>query len=95
MKHVKLFENFLQSRYELVGDNLDEVLDSVNCLKFHYGKNNVMVEDESGHDSGDKVSVYLTFSDNIQLRSEESNIVREMNYVLEEEMKKTKLYKID
>jgi len=99
LKFVKLFENFLESKYELIGDNIDEVLDAVNALKFHYGKDYVIVEDESGHESGNKVSVYITFSPDIKLRSGGkipfSNIVREMNYILEEEMKKPRLYKID
>ena len=99
LNHVKLFENFLESKYELIGDTIDEVLDAVNALKFQYGNDYVIVEDESGHKSGDKISVYITFSPNIQLRSHgeepSSNIVREMNYTLEEEMMKPRLYKID
>ena len=43
----------LQSKYELIGNSIDEVLDAVNALKFHYGKDCVIVEDESGHDSGE------------------------------------------
>ena len=57
------------------------------------------VEDESGHESGNKVGVYIIFDDSIKLRSGDqdpkSNIVREMNYILEEEMKNAKLYKVD
>lgn len=99
----------LQSKYELIGNSIDEVLDAVNALKFHYGKDCVLVErklfmvliveDESGHDSGNKIGVYITFDDSIKLRSggvdPKSNIVREMNYILEEEMKNVKLYKVD
>ena len=95
LKHIKLFENYLQSKYELIGDSIDEVLDAVNALKFHYGKDYVIVENESGHVSG----VYITFDDSIKLRSggndPKSNIVREMNYILSEEMKNAKLYKVD
>jgi hypothetical protein len=98
LKHIKLFENYLQSKYELIGNSIDEVLDAVNALKFHYGKDCV-IEDESGHDSGNKIGVYITFDDSIKLRSggvdPKSNIVREMNYILEEEMKNVKLYKVD
>jgi hypothetical protein len=96
LKHIKLFENYLQSKYELIGDSIDEVLDAVNALKFHYGKDYVIVENESGHVSGDKIGVYITFDDSIKLRSggndPKSNIVREMNYILSEEMKNAKLY---
>jgi len=96
---IKLFENYLQSKYELIGDSIDEVLDAVNALKFHYGKDYVIVENESGHVSGDKIGVYITFDDSIKLRSggndPKSNIVREMNYILSEEMKNAKLYKVD
>lgn len=92
---IKLFENYLQSKYELIGDSIDEVLDAVNALKFHYGKDYVIVENESGHVSGDKIGVYITFDDSIKLRSggndPKSNIVREMNYILSEEMKNAKL----
>ena len=92
LKHIK----YLQSKYELIGNSIDEVLDAVNALKFHYGKDCVIVEDESGYDSG---NVYITFDDSIKLRSAgvdpKSNIVREMNYILEEEMKNVKLYKVD
>lgn len=99
MKKIKSFENFLESKYELVGDNIDEVLDAVNVLKFYYGEDYVTVQDDSGHESGNKVSVYITFSPNIKLWSggeiPSSNIIREMNYILEEEMKKPRLYKID
>ena len=99
LKHIKLFENYLQSKYELIGDSVDEVLDAVNVLKFNYGKNYVIVEDESGHASGNKIGVYITFDDSIKLRSEgedpKSNIVREINYILSEEMKNVKLYKVD
>ena len=99
MKKLKLFENYLQSKYELIGDSIDEVLDAVNALKFHYGKDYVIVENESGHVSGDKIGVYITFDDSIKLRSggndPKSNIVREMNYILSEEMKNAKLYKVD
>jgi hypothetical protein len=99
LKYVKLFENYLQSKYELIGNSIDEVLDAVNALKFHYGKDCVIVEDESGHDSGNKIGVYITFDDSIKLRSggedPKSNIVREMNYMLSEEMKNVKLYKAD
>ena len=95
LKHIKLFENYLQSKYELIGNSIDEVLDAVNALKFHYGKDCVIVEDESGHDSGNKIGVYITFDDSIKLRSggndPKSNIVREMNYILSEEMKNAKL----
>ena len=98
LKHIKLFENYLQSKYELIGNSIDEVLDAVNALKFHYGKDCVIVEDESGHDSVNKIGVYITFDDSIKLRSggvdPKSNIVREMNYILEEEMKNVKLYYI-
>ena len=89
----------LQSKYELIGNSIDEVLDAVNALKFHYGEDCVKVEDESGHESGNKVGVYIIFDDSIKLRSGDqdpkSNIVREMNYILEEEMKNAKLYKVD
>jgi hypothetical protein len=99
LKHIRLFENYLQSKYELIGNSIDEVLDAVNALKFHYGKDCVIVEDESGHDSLNKIGVYITFDDSIKLRSggvdPKSNIVREMNYILEEEMKNVKLYKVD
>ena len=99
LKHVKLFENYLESKYELIGDSIDDVLDAVNALKFHYGKNYLKVEDESGHDSGTKVGVYITFDDSIKLRSSgkepKYNIVSEINYILEEEMKNVKLYKVD
>lgn len=99
LKHIKLFENYLQSKYELIGDSIDEVLEAVNTLKFHYGEDCVKVEDESGHDSGDKIGVYLTFDDSIKLRSSgidpKSNIVREMNYILEDEMINVKIYKVD
>ena len=98
-KHIELFENCLQSKYELIGNSIDGVLDAVNALKFHYGKDCVIVEDESGHDSVNKIGVYITFDDSIKLRSggvdPKSNIVREMNYILEEEMKNAKLYKSD
>jgi len=101
LKYIKRFnesEN-LQSKYELIGDNLDDVLDAISALKFHYGKDYVIVEDESGHDSNNKIGVYITFDDSIKLRSggadPKSNIVREMNYILEEEMKNVKLYKVD
>jgi hypothetical protein len=84
---------------ELISNELDEVLDAVNALKFHYGKDYVIVENESGHVSGDKIGVYITFDDSIKLRSggndPKSNIVREMNYILSEEMKNAKLYKVD
>jgi hypothetical protein len=97
MKHLKIFENF-DSKYELVGDHINDVLDAVNALKFHYGESHISVEDESGHESGDKISVYITFSPDIELRSggedPHSNIVREVNYILDDEMKKAKLYKI-
>ena len=96
LKHI--IENYLQSKYELIGNSIDEVLDAVNALKFHYGKDCVIVEDESGH-SVNKIGVYITFDDSIKLRSggvdPKSNIVREMNYILEEEMKNVKLYKVD
>ena len=106
LKHIKLFENYLQSKYELIGDSIDEVLDAVNALKFHYGKDYVIVENESGHEvrfssdeSGNKIGVYITFDDSIKLRSggddPKSNIVSEMNYILSEEMKNAKLYKVD
>ena len=99
LKHIKLFENYLQSKYELIGNSIDEVLDAVNALKFHYGKDCVIVEDESGHDSVNKIGGYITFDDSIKLRSGDqdpkSNIVREINYILEEEMKNAKLYKVD
>ena len=99
LKHIKLFENYLQSKYELIGNSIDEVLDAVNALKFHYGKDCVIVEDESGHDSGNKIGVYVTFDDSIKLRSggkdPKSNIVGEINYILSEEMKNVKLYKVD
>jgi len=89
----------MKSKYELIGDSIDEVLDAVNALKFHYGKDYVIVENESGHVSGDKIGVYITFDDSIKLRSggndPKSNIVREMNYILSEEMKNAKLYKVD
>jgi hypothetical protein len=99
LKYVKLFENYLQSKYELIGNSIGEVLDAVNALKFRYGKDCVIVEDESGHDSGNKIGVYITFDDSIKLRSggedPKSNIVREINYILSEEMKNVKLYKVD
>lgn len=101
LKHLKRFNESeeLQSKYELIGDNLDDVLDAVNTLKFHYGKDSIKVENESGHDSNNKIGVYITFDDSIKLRSggvdPKSNIVREMNYILEEEMKNVKLYKVD
>ena len=38
MKHLKLFENYLESKYELIGDSLDDILDAINALKFHYGE---------------------------------------------------------
>ena len=97
-KNKHIMEN-LQSKYELIGNSIDEVLDAVNALKFHYDKDCVIVEDESGHDSGNKIGGYITFDDSIKLRSggvdPKSNIVREMNYILEEEMKNVKLYKVD
>ena len=90
-----IFENCLQSKYELIGNSIDAALDAVNALKFHYGKDYVIVENESGHVSGDKIGVYITFDDSIKLRSggndPKSNIVREMNYILSEEMKKSRL----
>lgn len=99
LKNYKLFENLLKSKFELIGDTIDEVMDAVNALKFQYGNDYVIVEDESGHKSGDKISVYITFSPDIKLRSHGedpfSNIVREMNYTLEEEMMKPRLYKVD
>lgn len=101
LKHLKRFNESeeLQSKYELIGDNLDDVLDAINDLKFHYGKDYVIVEDESGHDSNNRIGVYITFDDSINLRSggvdPKSNIVREINYILEEEMKNVKLYKVD
>ena len=99
LKHIKLFENYLQSKYELIGDSIDEVLDAVNVLKFHYGKDYVIVENENGHASGNKIGVYITFDDSIKLHSSgedpKSNIVREMNYILSEKMKNVKLYKVD
>ena len=99
LKHIELFESFLETKFELIGDNIDEVLGAVNVLKFHYGKDNLKVEDNSGHESGQKVGVYITFSEDIKLRTSgvnpKSNIVNEINYVLEEEMKKVKLYKVD
>ena len=98
LKYIKLFENYSQSKYELIGNNIDEVLDAINTLKFHYGKDYVTVEDENGHESGGKIGVYITFSEDIKLRSGGdpiSNIVREVNYILEEEMKVAKLYKVD
>ena len=95
---MKKFEEFKLSKYELIGDDINDVLDAASTLKFHYGKDNVNIEDESGQKSGDQISVYITFSPYIKLRSSgeepKSNIVREMNYILEEEMKKAKLYKI-
>ena len=101
MKHLKkfkLFENYLESKYELIGDSLNDVLDAINALKFHYGEDSVIVEDESEHESGNKVGVYLSFDDSIELRSSgedpKSNIVREMNYILEEEMINARLYKV-
>jgi hypothetical protein len=99
LKHIKLFENYLHPKYELIGDSIDEVLDAVNTLKFHYGKDYVIVENESGHSSGNKIGVYIIFDDSIKLRSggedPKSNIVREMNYILSEEMKNVKLSKVD
>jgi len=99
LKRFKIFENSLESKYELIGDSLDDVLDAVNALKFHYGEDYVIVEDESGLEFGEKVGVYIIFDDSIKLRSggsdPKSNIVREMNYILEEEMKNAKLYKVD
>jgi len=85
----------LKNKYELIGNNIDDVLDAVSVLKFHYGKDYINIEDESGHKSGDNISVYVSFSPEIRLRSNISNIVREMNYILEEEMKKVKLYKFN
>ncbi len=99
IKNFKQFESLSNDRFELIGDSIDEVLDSVNVLKFHYGKDMVLVEDETGHKSGDKFGVYITFSEEIPLSSggvdPKSNIVREMNYILEQEQKKSKLYKIN
>ena len=101
MKDLKYLKRFneseeLQSKYELIGDNLDDVLDAVNTLKFHYGKDSIKVENESGHDSNNKIGVYIKIHWIIHLRSggvdPKSNIVREMNYILEEEMKNVKLY---
>ena len=92
---VKQTTNTMKENYELIGNSIDEVLDAVNALKFNYGKNYVIVEDESGHDSANKIGVYITFDDSIKLRSEgedpKSNIVREINYILSEEMKNVKL----
>jgi hypothetical protein len=84
----------LKNKYELIGNNIDDVLDAVSVLKFHYCKDYINIEDESGYKSGDNISVYVSFSPEIRLRSNISNIVREMNYIIEEEMKKVKLYKI-
>ena len=98
MKHLTNYGQTPNYDYELIGDNIDDVLDAVNTLKFHYGEDNVKIENESGHISGDKISVYVTFSSNIKLRSRSekprSNIIRDMNYILEEEMKNVILYKI-
>jgi hypothetical protein len=86
----------LQSEYQLIGNSIDEVLDAVNALKFNYGKDSVIVDDDSGViSSTGKIGVYITFDDSIKLRSggedPKSNIVREMNYILSEEMKNVKL----
>lgn len=95
----------MTSKFELIGDGLDNVLDAVNALKYNYGRDYVKVEDECGHapsilyPAGNMIGVYITFDDSIKLRSSgkdpKSNIVREMNYILEEEMKNVKLYKVD
>ena len=82
------------SKFELIGNSLEDVLDAIKTLKFHYGKDFVKVV-ESKNDSENSRSVM--FDDLIKLRSggkdPKSNIVKEMNYVLEGEMKTTKLYK--
>ena len=105
LKHLKRFNESeeLQSKYELIGDNLVDVLDAINALKFHYGKDYIKVEDESGHDAKVEIAgalknvigIYITFDDSIKLRSggldPKSNIVEEMNSVLKEEMKNAEL----
>ena len=91
----------METKYELIGETINSVLDALNTLKFHYGRDNINVvnlaniclrimENKINH------SVYITFDDNIKLRSggkdPKSNITREMNYVLEQEMKSAKLF---
>ena len=82
------------SKFELIGNSLEDVLNAIKTLKFHYGKDSVKVV-ESKNDSKNSRSVM--FDDLIKLRSggkdPKSNIVNEMNYVLEGEMKTAKLYK--
>jgi hypothetical protein len=77
----------------LVGKNLDQVLDAVKCLKFYYGKDNVLL----GEKNESTNSIYISFSDNIKLKSAgedpKSNIVNEINYILEQEMKTVYLTK--
>jgi len=90
MKHIKEFN---ESEFELLGPSLDKILDAVNILKITYGKDNIKIFDKSGHQSGDNFSVYIKFSSDIELYSDNSNIIREINYILEQEESKVKIYK--
>jgi hypothetical protein len=79
---------------KLVGKNLDQVLDAVKCLKFYYGIDNVLLG-ESKNESIN--SIDISFSENIKLKSggedPKSNLVNEINYILEQEMKTVYLTK--
>lgn len=76
----------------LIGNSIDEVLDAINSLKYRYGKDKIDIIDNSGHQSGDKVGVYINFDDNIKFSS--PNIIREINYFLNQEEMDVKIYKV-
>ena len=89
----KFNENLSNDKYELIGNSIDQVLDAINSLKYRYGKDKIDIVDNSGHQSGDKVGVYINFDDNIKLSSQ-SNIIREINYFLNKEEVDVKIYKV-
>ena len=87
-------------KYEVIGNSIDDVYDAILSLKSHYGRDNIIVnENDVIHVNSHRKSyindngfvdykltwgVFISFSDNIKLKSPRYNILNEMNNLFSE-----------